>query len=67
MLRAANDRIEPKLIIRQLAANGRFAESSRENVFDFVQGVTAVAPSKPQRDARVVMEGKTMALLGKTG
>ncbi len=34
-----------------------------ESVFDFVQGITAVARSKPQQDARFVMEGKAKALL----
>lgn len=34
-----------------------------ESVFDFVQGITAVARSKPQQDARLVLEGKAKALL----
>jgi hypothetical protein len=32
-------------------------------VFDFVQGITAVARSKPQQDARLDMEGKAKKLL----
>ena len=41
------------------------AEEDRppESVFDFVQGITAVARSKPQQDARLVMEGKAKVLL----
>jgi hypothetical protein len=42
-----------------LAEEGRPPES----VFDFVQGITAVARSKPQQDARLVMEGKAKVLL----
>ena len=34
-----------------------------ESVFDFVQGITAVARSKPQQDARLEMEGKAKKLL----
>jgi hypothetical protein len=34
-----------------------------ESVFDFVQGITAVARSKPQQDARLDMEGKAKKLL----
>ncbi len=34
-----------------------------ESVFDFVQGITAVARSKPQQDARLAMEGKAKVLL----
>jgi hypothetical protein len=34
-----------------------------ESVFDFVQGITAVARSKPHQDARLVMEGKAKVLL----
>ncbi len=44
-----------------LAEEGRPPES----VFDFVQGITAVARSKPQQDARLVMEGNAKALLEK--
>ncbi|MGY6634961.1 MAG: DUF932 domain-containing protein [Alkalilacustris sp.] len=41
------------------------AEEGRppESVFDFVQGITAVARSKPQQDARLAMEGKAKMLL----
>ena len=42
-----------------LAEEGRPPES----VFDFVQGITAVARSKPQQDARLDMEGKAKKLL----
>ena len=42
-----------------LAEEGRPPES----VFDFVQGITAVARSKPQQDARLVMEGEAKVLL----
>ncbi|MFS4580148.1 DUF932 domain-containing protein [Phaeobacter sp. C3_T13_0] len=43
------------------------AEEDRppESVFDFVQGITAVARSKPQQDARLVMEEKAKGLLEK--
>jgi hypothetical protein len=34
-----------------------------ESVFDFVQGITAVARSKPQQDTRLAMEGKAQVLL----
>ena len=34
-----------------------------ESVFDFVQGITAVARSKPQQDTRLEMEGKAKKLL----
>ena len=44
-----------------LAEEGRPPES----VFDFVQGTTAVARSKPLQDARLVMEGKAKVLLEK--
>ena len=36
-----------------------------ESFFDFVQGITAVARSKPQQDARLAMEGNARALLEK--
>ena len=42
-----------------LAVEGRPPES----LFDFVQGNTAVAQSKPQQDARLVVKGKAKALL----
>ena len=34
------------------------------SVFDFVQGITAVARAKPHQDARLDMEGKAKKLLG---
>jgi hypothetical protein len=34
------------------------------SVFDFVQGITAVARAKPHQDARLDMEGKAKRLLG---
>ena len=52
------------------AETGRIVESvlaeeghPPESVFDFVQGITAVARSKPQQDARLDMEGKAKKLL----
>ena len=41
------------------------AEEDRppESVFDFVQGITAVARSKPQQDARLTMETRAKKLL----
>ncbi|MBO6636888.1 MAG: DUF932 domain-containing protein [Roseitalea sp.] len=41
------------------------AEEDRppESVFDFVQGITAVARSKPQQDARLAMETRAKTLL----
>ncbi len=50
-----------RIVETVLAEEGRLPES----VFDFVQGITAVARSKPQQDARLVMEGKAKALLEK--
>jgi len=42
-----------------------FAEEGRppESLFDFVQGITAVARSKPQQDARLTMEIRAKKLL----
>jgi hypothetical protein len=34
-----------------------------ESIFDFVQGITAVARSRPHQDARLEMEGKAAGLL----
>ncbi len=34
-----------------------------ESIFDFVQGITAVARSKPQQDARLAIEGKAKHLM----
>ena len=42
-----------------LAEDGRPPES----VFDFVQGITAVARSKPQQDARLILETRAKKLL----
>ena len=36
-----------------------------ESVFDFVQGITAVARDKPHQDARLDMEAKAKKLLDK--
>ncbi|MBG6162827.1 hypothetical protein IWQ54_002490 [Labrenzia sp. EL_195] len=48
-----------KIIDTVLAEEGRPPES----IFDFVQGITAVARSKPHQDARLEMEGKAKKLL----
>ena len=48
-----------KIVETVLAEEGRPPES----VFDFVQGITAVARSKPQQDARLAMETRAKALL----
>jgi len=48
-----------KIIDRVLAEEGRPPES----IFDFVQGITAVARDKPHQDARLDMEGKAKKLL----
>ena len=45
--------------ISELAEEGRPPES----IFDFVQGITAVARDKPHQDARLDMEGKAKKLL----
>jgi len=50
-----------KIIETVLAEEGRPPES----VFDFVQGITAVARSKPQQDARLAMETRAKAILEK--
>ena len=34
-----------------------------ESVFDFVQGITALARSRPHQDARLELEGKAKMLL----
>jgi len=34
-----------------------------ESVFDFVQGITALARSRPHQDARLELEGKAKLLL----
>ena len=48
-----------KIVETVLAEEGRPPES----VFDFVQGITALARSKPQQDARLVMEGRAKVML----
>ena len=48
-----------KIVETVLAEEGRQPES----VFDFVQGITAVARSKPQQDARLTMETRAKKLL----
>ncbi len=48
-----------RIVETVLAEEGRPPES----VFDFVKGITAVARSKPQQDARLVMEGKAKMML----
>ena len=48
-----------KIVETALAEEGRPPES----VFDFVQGITAVARSKPQQDARLAMETRAKKLL----
>ncbi|MFQ6552748.1 DUF932 domain-containing protein [Aestuariibius insulae] len=48
-----------KIVEAVLAEEGRPPES----VFDFVQGITAVARSKPQQDARLTMETRAKKLL----
>ncbi|MEL7000661.1 MAG: DUF932 domain-containing protein, partial [Pseudomonadota bacterium] len=48
-----------KIVETVLAEDGRPPES----VFDFVKGITAVARSKPQQDARLTMETRAKKLL----
>lgn len=48
-----------KIVETVLAEEGRPPES----VFDFVQGITAVARSKPQQDARLTMETRAKKIL----
>lgn len=48
-----------KVIAAALDEEGRPPES----VFDFVQGITAIARAKPHQDARLELEGKAKALL----
>jgi hypothetical protein len=50
-----------RIVETVLAEEGRPPES----VFDFVQGITAVARSKPQQDARLAMETRAKAILEK--
>ena len=48
-----------KILETVLAEEGRPPES----VFDFVQGITAVARTKPQQDARLAMEARAKTLM----
>ena len=48
-----------KVIATVLKEEGRPPES----VFDFVQGITALAPSKPHQDARLELEAKASKLM----
>ena len=48
-----------KVIASLLDEEGRPPES----IFDFVQGITAIARAKPHQDARLELEGKAKALL----
>ena len=48
-----------KIVETVLAEEGRPPES----VFDFVQGITAVARTKPQQDARLAMEARARTLM----
>ena len=52
-----------KIIATVLDEEGRPPES----VFDFVQGITAVARDKPHQDARLELEGKAAKLLASVG
>jgi hypothetical protein len=38
-----------------------------ESVFDFAQGITALARSKPHQDARLELEGKAAKLMASAG
>ena len=48
-----------RIIDTVLAEEGRLPES----IFDFVQGITAVARTKPHQDARLELEGRARRLL----
>ena len=52
-----------KIIATVLDEEGRPPES----VFDFVQGITALARSRPHQDARLELEGKAAKLLASVG
>ena len=52
-----------KIIATVLDEEGRPPES----VFDFVQGITALARNKPHQDARLELEGKAAKLLASVG
>jgi hypothetical protein len=48
--------------VRRVKA-GVSIEQLAESIFDFVQGITAVARDKPHQDARLDMEAKAKKLL----
>ncbi len=48
-----------KIIATVLAEEGRPPES----IFDFVQGITALARTRPHQDARLELEGRAAKLL----
>ena len=52
-----------KIIATVLKEEGRPPES----IFDFVQGITALARDKPHQDARIELEGKAAKLLASVG
>jgi hypothetical protein len=52
-----------KIIATVLSEEGRPPES----VFDFVQGITALARSKPHQDARLELEGRAARLMASVG
>ena len=52
-----------KIIATVLEEEGRPPES----IFDFVQGITALARDKPHQDARLELEGKAAKLLASAG
>jgi len=52
-----------KIIATVLDEEGRLPES----VFDFVQGITALARDKPHQDARLELEGRASKLLASVG
>ena len=52
-----------KIIATELNEEGRPPES----VFDFVQGITALARSKPHQDARLELEGRAAKLMANVG
>ncbi len=52
-----------KVIASVLDEEGRPPES----IFDFVQGITAIARAKPHQDSRLELEGKAKALLERAG
>jgi len=38
-----------------------------ESIFDFVQGITAIARTRPHQDARLELEGKAAKILASVG